>query len=153
MSDDQQRKEQLIERMCSQDDAVVRQAIKELRKRGWLKDGSLKGICLCDADLRGENLWGANLQDVKLSRANLQGANLRGSELEGTMLDGANLQGAALRSMYIGSATFSEHTILPDGTLWIRDVDMMRFTDPDHPDFWRSDDPLSPAYHQDGGRG
>jgi DNA-binding NtrC family response regulator len=45
-------------------------------------------------------------------------------------LGGANLQMASL----------------PDGTNWTPDTGMARFTDPEHPEFWRSDDPGSPAY-------
>ena len=43
-------------------------------------------------------------------------------------------------------ADFAEDTRLPDGTHWTPDTDITRFTDPDHPRFWRSDDPESPAY-------
>lgn len=42
----------------------------------------------------------------------------------------ANLQGANLLA-----AWFDEDTVLPDGTKWVPDTDMERFTDPDHPDF------------------
>jgi hypothetical protein len=38
-----------------------------------------------------------------------------------------------------------ETVTLPDGTNWTSDTDMMRFTDPAHPQFWRSDEPNSPA--------
>ena len=149
MSNDQQSKALLIEQMSSRDEGALRQAIEELRKKGWLADGSLNGVCLCDVNLAGEHLWGANLQNVNLSRANLQGTNLQGCKLEGAVLEGADLQDAQLRSSYIGSATFSEETILPDGTHWVHDIDMTRFTDPNHPHFWRSEDPQSPAHRGD----
>jgi len=74
-------------------------------------------------------LVGANLQGAMLLSANLQGANLAGANLQRTMLASANLQGARL----------SERTRLPDGTNWTPGTDMARFTDPDHPDFWRPD--------------
>jgi hypothetical protein len=61
-----------------------------------------------------------------LCEANLKESNLLGVNLEGTRFD--------------------ETTILPDGTHWIPETDMRRFTDPNHPNFWRSDDPRSPAY-------
>ncbi len=32
------------------------------------------------------------------------------------------------------------------GTQWSHDADMAQFTDFSHPEFWRSDDPSSPAY-------
>jgi hypothetical protein len=41
-------------------------------------------------------------------------------------------------------------TTLPDGTKWTLDADVARFNDPDHPEFWRSDDPSSPAYRGGG---
>ena len=59
----------------------------------------------------------------------------------GTIFTGADLAGAQL-----DSATYDEKTVLPDGTFWTAGTDMTRFTDPDHPAFWRSDDPASPAY-------
>ena len=139
-------KVQLIEQLHSQDDVTVRQAICQLRKWGWLCDGSLAGLCLREIILTGENLWGADLRDVDLSRADLQGASLQGANLQGTILVGANLQSVTLRSSYLGYARFSAATVLPDGTHWAREVDMAHFTDPDHADFWRSDDVTSPAY-------
>jgi hypothetical protein len=36
--------------------------------------------------------------------------------------------------------------VLPDGTRWTPDTDMERFTDPQHPAFWRSDNRHSPAH-------
>ena len=101
---------------------------------------------LQEADLRGANLqeailWLANLQEANLRVASLQEANLRVANLQEANLWGANLQGADL-----GGATFDENTMLPDGTKWTPGTDMGRFTDREHPDFWRSDDPKSPAY-------
>jgi hypothetical protein len=57
-----------------------------------------------------------------------------------------NLGGASLHSSSLQNAEFDEDTKLPDETIWTPDTDMARFTDPNHPDFWRSDDPNSPAY-------
>jgi len=34
--------------------------------------------------------------------------------------------------------------------MWTPGIDLERFTDLDHPDFWRSDDPASPAYRSKG---
>ncbi len=116
---------------------------------------------LQEADLRGTNLqeailWLANLQEANLRVASLQEANLRVANLQeanlwGTNLWGANLQGAILwganlQGADLGGATFDENTMLPDGTKWTPGTDMGRFTDREHPDFWRSDDPASPAY-------
>jgi hypothetical protein len=73
--------------------------------------------------------------------SNLQGADLTLTNLQGADLRRTNLQGADLEV-----AQFDENTILPDMTKWTPDTDMKRFTDPKHPQFWRSDDPKSPAY-------
>ena len=73
--------------------------IKDAAEKGWAN--------LCEADLRGANLYGANLREADLRGANLYGANLdgadlrgadlRGADLRGADLDGANLRGADLR--------------------------------------------------------
>lgn len=63
------------------------------------------------------------------------------ASLQGTVLAQANLQNATL-----DSSEFNEETLLPDDLYWTPDTDMRRFTDPTHPDFWRSDDPASPAW-------
>ena len=80
------KKADLIAQMGSGVKDVAVAAAEELRRHGWLYDGSLQG-----ADLLGANLQGARF----------------------------------------------DYTTLPDGTKWIPDTDMTRFTDPDHPDFWR----------------
>ena len=128
---------------------------------------NLKGADLQDTDLRGANLASASLQEANLSFVNLQDSNLGGAnlrdasfrfadlqgasmveaELEGAQLRGVNLQGATLVN-----ANFNTKTTLPNDnpfgkrSFWTPDTDMKRFTDPNHPDFWRSDDPNSPAY-------
>jgi hypothetical protein len=71
-----------------------------------------------------------------------------GANLESANLERANLQGA---DFFL--ATFSKETILPDDKKWTPETDMARFTDPEHPQFWRSDDPTSPAYRGDEGDG
>jgi len=88
---------------------------------------------------------------VELHRANLVKAYLRraamsGAKLSGTGLMEANLSGADLSGADLGDVRLHKTTMLPDDTQWTPDTDLARFTDPDHPDFWRSDDPGSPAY-------
>lgn len=121
------------------------------------------------ADLRGATLISADLTGADLSYANLEGAHLAEAELTGADLSRANLKGAFLRYYdldffppeYVTSdpalskiskmvAKFDENTILPDGTKWTPDTDMARFIKPDHPEFWRTGDPRSPAYRGDG---
>jgi len=84
---------------------------------------------LIDSEKTVINLGGANLAWANLAWANLVGANLVGAYLRGAYLERAWLKGAQL----------SEDSILPDGTKWTPDTDIARFTDPDHPDFWKPD--------------
>ena len=127
----EQYKSDVIRRMGSAVHDVAIEAAEEAKAHGWLYDGSLQGAYLVGADLRGALLIGADLE-----RAYLVSADLRGA-----FLSCANLRGARLKA-----ACFDDGTRLPDGTNWMPGTDMARFTDPQHPDFWRSDYLLSPAY-------
>lgn len=110
-------------------------------QRATLLGANLQEASLAKANLQSTDLQLADLQNANLEKANLQNADLRGANLQGARLIGANLEMASLRH-----ATFDETTVLPDGAVWTPGVDMTRFTNPDHPEFWRSDDPNSPAY-------
>ena len=90
------KKADLIAQMGSSVKDVAIAAAEELRRRGWLRDGSLTGATLARANLQGANLGGANLQGTNLSVANLQRAILSGANLQGAFLVGASLQGATL---------------------------------------------------------
>jgi hypothetical protein len=178
------KKADLIAQMGSQVLGEAIRAVEELRRHGWLYDGSLQGANLGGANLQGANLGGANLQEAILSRANLkwiflvganlqatylveahlgnanltfadlhgaylqearlmstklQNADLTGADLKGAILAGTNLEGAILRQANLQGVDYNPHTTLPDGAKWTSDTDMARFTDPDHPDFWRPD--------------
>jgi hypothetical protein len=89
---ERQRKEELIFQMGSEDKTVALGAVRLLRYKKWLKDGSLQRI-----NLEGANLGDSNLEDVNLQGANLENANLECSILEGARLQGANLQNANLQ--------------------------------------------------------
>ena len=108
------KKADLIRQMSSSVKDVAVPAAEELRRHGWLRDGSLQRAFLAMANLEGTDLYEANLQGAVLARANLEGAHLEGAFL-------------------------SDYTTLPDGTKWTPDTDMTRFTDPKHPDFWFPD--------------
>ena len=139
-----------------------------------LRNSELQGASLQWADLRGEKtiLWAAKMQGAKMweakmqkadltvadlrqaemVRVDLEEANLAGADLRGAHLQGANLKNAELVETTMGrtEAKFDETTYyLPDNTLWTPETDMKRFTDPDHPNFWRSDKLKSPAYRGD----
>ena len=116
-----------------------------------LQDADLNKASLIDAQfyqaqLQGVDLGLAKLQGTELAYANLQNANLSSADLRGTNLAEADLQNA-----YVIFATFDESTILPDYSNWTPETDMRRFTDPKHPNFWRSDYDESPAYRSKSG--
>lgn len=113
---------------------------KDLRERDF-RQANLQGALLMGANLQGAFLGHANLQRALLSLANLQGAFLPGANLQGASLWDANLQEADFEG-----AEFGEETILPDRSKWVPGTDLTHFTNPEHPNFWRSDNPLSPAY-------
>jgi uncharacterized protein YjbI with pentapeptide repeats len=62
----------------------------------------------------------------------LEGANLTKSKWEG-----ANLSGSNLRDCIIDGITCDAETILPDGKHWYPELDLRRYTDPTHPQFWQ----------------
>jgi uncharacterized protein YjbI with pentapeptide repeats len=109
-----------------------------------LQSADMEGARLGVANLQGANLVEANLQGAHLSYVNLQGAHLDGVNLRGAHLDEANLQDARL-----DRAMLDEGTMLPDETHWRPQTDLGRFTNPGHPEFWRSFNRLSPAYRGD----
>lgn len=136
-------------------DAVMWKANLE---KANLEEAQLVRTRFADANLNNANLrWAncrqANFRDAKLQNSNLYGANLDGTRFLGSDLTGANLERATITKyteFYEDKRATrnKEYTcILPDKKLWTQETDMTRFTDPDHPDFWRNeDDPESPAY-------
>ncbi|MFL5804404.1 MAG: pentapeptide repeat-containing protein [Roseiflexaceae bacterium] len=93
---EEQLKAQLIREMGSTDNGIALRAVRELRAREWLEDGSLEWADLDKANLRGADLHMAYLQIARLGRSNLQGANLHGANLEGAFLYDTDLRGAEL---------------------------------------------------------
>ena len=63
------KKADLIAQMGSRVHDVAIAAAEELRRRGWLRDGSLQGAHLSEAILQEANLWGANLRGANLFEA------------------------------------------------------------------------------------
>ncbi|MBI5666720.1 MAG: pentapeptide repeat-containing protein [Chloroflexi bacterium] len=147
--------------MGSPDNSFAIEAVRILTARGWLVDGLLRNAHLSRANLAGANLQKVDLTDAHLGLANLhkarltganltrsylQGANLEGATLSGARLAGANLNDANLLGAHLDAETgFDTETILPDCTYWEPGADLSRFTDPKHPQFWRSHNPNSPA--------
>lgn len=112
----------------------------------------LQEATLFDAILAGANLEGANLRRAILQGADLSQANLKSADLTGAMMETANLEAADLsaadlsganlltvnlENANLSGAKFDPSTTLPDETTWTPGTDMERFTNPQHPDFWR----------------
>jgi hypothetical protein len=104
-------------------------------ERATLALGHLPKAVFDYSNLRLTYFLKAELQGAKLISVNLYEADLTEAYLEGACLLGANLQGARLDGVF-----FDEKTILPDRTKWTPDVDLARFTDPNHPQFWRPEE-------------
>lgn len=120
-------------------------------QKARLGAANLQRAFLRGTKLEHAHLQFTNLQDTVLDSANLQQANLAGANLHAARLYAANLQAACLdkanlQAADLTNAQFNRNTILPDGTKWTSETDMHRFTDPNHPKFWCSDAPISPAY-------
>jgi len=122
-----------------------------------LEEADLNHAFLVEATLVAVNLKNAHLEIANLQGASLRFADLQGADLsaslrlewidpELTNLQHANLKDANLLGADLTAVRFNESTILPDGTNWTPETDMSRFTDPNHPQFWRSANPASPAY-------
>jgi uncharacterized protein YjbI with pentapeptide repeats len=108
---------QLMVMLRNRDNKLVLKAVDELRERGWLSSGILKGADLRQAHLQGANLnlasmegadlSDANLEGADLSVANLQSADLSRSSLRSAKLLWASLQGADLREADLQGAVLT----------------------------------------------
>lgn len=116
-----QEKKRLILQMGSPDNAFAREAVRQLRSKNCLTDGSLKGADLSEADLTNAYLVKVNLIKANLSAATLRGADLRCADLSGADLLNANLSGAdmswwpTLTSTSLTGAYYDKETIWPEG--------------------------------------
>lgn len=132
-----------------------------------LGNADLRRVRMLGAQLRGAELWSvqatqadfreADLDSTDLSGANLQGSNLSQADLRNATLNSADLRGCNLLGVHlsgakgIDAARFDEKTILPDARIadvtetgttrydqyWSPEVDMARYTDPRHVDYWQ----------------
>ena len=82
---------ELINKIFMLDNKSTLQAVEELRVRGWLTDGSLRGSALCQAQMGNADLMGADLRNVDFHQANLEFADLRKARLNGAKLNRASL--------------------------------------------------------------
>jgi hypothetical protein len=164
-------KERLIRQMRSGENGIALQAVEELRAIGAVKDGSLRkqnlesanleNVRLGRADMREArmdfcnmskghfyfaDLHGADMSGVNLQEAVMTGANLRNVDLVAAHLEGALMSEVDLTHAKLEKAKMDERTQLPDKTNWFPGADLARFTDPHHPNYWRSDMQESPAF-------
>lgn len=110
-------KEQLIADLGSNVNDVAVHAANELRRRGWLTDGSLMGANLIGADLSGADLSGADLGGAYLTLANLHRANLHRANLSGAHLNLVNLSGALLVEANLSGLTDLSNSVLSEADL------------------------------------
>jgi uncharacterized protein YjbI with pentapeptide repeats len=127
-----------------------------------LSDARLEGAQMQNTDLEAANLEGAVLDGATMIRARFSSANLRcarirranlnfavlayahldHADLTGTLLYNTDFTESNLEAAILpGSLQFNEYTILPDGNRWTPDTDMVKFTDPKHPQFKRYVEP------------
>ncbi|MGB8211961.1 MAG: pentapeptide repeat-containing protein [Anaerolineales bacterium] len=85
-------KTELINKIWGLENKYSLQAIEELRVRGWLSDGSLRGVALCQAQLQDANLMEADLCNADFHQATLDYADLRKARLNGAKFNRASLQ-------------------------------------------------------------
>lgn len=91
-----QYKDQLILQMASPSNDFAIEAVRILKQKGWLYDGSLTGIDFSGANLQNAELQRAQLQECKFDNASLQGVDLEGANLNNAYLLSANLRNANL---------------------------------------------------------
>lgn len=94
----EQEKERLVLQMGSPNNAFTLEAVRSLRNRNWLSDGTLSNA----------RLRGANLSNADLSDANLSGADLTKAVLRGAMCHRVNFSGAIAHDTDFGLANFSQ---------------------------------------------
>lgn len=121
----------------------------------YLKGANLFGADLMLADLSRANLTeavliSANFTDATLSEAILYKADLTRADLNSANLIRANLTMANLSDAELVFANLTDTNLsdatMPNGEKWYPDMDLGQFTNPEHPNFWRSDNPNSRAH-------
>lgn len=130
-------KERLILQMGSPDNAATIEAVRQLKKRGWLTDDSLVGADLREANLSRVDLSFAVLNNAQLFRANLSDSNMPNISLVGALLPLANLTNANLHMAILNQASFYGATLssanltganLSDADLSVTDLRYAQYT-------------------------
>lgn len=136
-------------RVANLDDAKLWDADLQGVNLQWakLKKVNLNGAILAGANLtqanlqaarlRGADVRGANLFEAKLYRVDFHDAKLCEADMRGAHVEGASFTNADLRGANLTDAVFDALTVLPDGSTWSEGIDLTRFTNPAHPQFWQ----------------
>jgi uncharacterized protein YjbI with pentapeptide repeats len=116
----------LIAQLGSRVNDVARFAAEEIRRNGWLSDGTLRGALLARANLQGSSLANADLQEADLRRANLQQSSLVGVNFRAANLSDSNLEGAGLREADLQGANLERANLRKAGLRQtnLRDADL-----------------------------
>jgi len=101
-------RERLILQMGSPDHGFAIEAVRQLRARKWLYDGSLRQANLAGADLHMAGLAEADLTEANLVVANLNHAHLEWADLKQASLGEANLSNAHLNNARMYKANLVE---------------------------------------------
>ncbi|HMR99635.1 MAG TPA: pentapeptide repeat-containing protein [Anaerolineales bacterium] len=105
--------------MSSPDNGLAREALRNLRRKGWLINGLLNAANLRYANLESASLSGANLRMVNLSYANLKKVKFTDTNLEKANLKFANLRGSIFISDDQLKSLYSLYgAIMPDGRVY-----------------------------------
>lgn len=107
-------KNKLILQLGSPDRGFAIEAARQLRQRGWIRDGSLFKANLSGADLTEANLTGAILSRADLTGAILSRAALTGADLTEAILKGADLTGAELELLVADPRTIWKGVVKHD---------------------------------------
>ena len=99
-----QEKERLLNQLGSTSNAFALDAARQIKRKGWLNDGSTTGRDFSQSNLKGVDLRESNLQECNFSNANLREAKLFGAKLQNANLMAANLKEAELRNAQFNGA-------------------------------------------------
>jgi len=109
-------KKRLILQIGSPNNAFAIEAVRQLRVKGWLYDGSLRDSILSYANLEGADLSYADLQGATLNNVNLKSASLHNCNFAECYLVAADFRGANIETVNFKKAKLSsanfQHSII-----------------------------------------
>lgn len=109
-------KKRVILQMGSPDNAFALEAVRQLRSRGWIEDGSLRSASFLAAKLNDAFLHNADLSFADLSHTELRNVNLNGANLVRAKLSYADIAGSFISEVDLTDAKLN-FAILEDATL------------------------------------